>query len=125
MAEKIFPDFRYGWLPTEFQTRLPLELNFVEEAKNCEKCAEIFKDNKNIAVPKVYNDFTTSRVLTMSFEEGIPATNVREMHALGIDLKQCLDQTISVNAVGKSDKSQISIRFRGYHGMYSRQPGYM
>ena len=61
----------------------------MEEAKNCEKCAEIFKDNKNIAVPKVYTEFTTSRVLTMSFEEGIPATNVREMHALGIDLKQC------------------------------------
>ena len=68
---------------------MPLELDFVEEANNCEKCAEIFKDNKNIAVPKVYREVSSSRVLTMSFEEGIPATNVRQMHALGIDLKEC------------------------------------
>ena len=78
---KIFPDFQYGWLPEEFQTRLPQELDFVKEAKNAEKCAIIFKNNPNIAVPKVYNDLTTERVLTMSFERGIPATHVKEMHS--------------------------------------------
>lgn len=88
-AAVIFPDFRYGWLPEEFRTRLPLELDFVLEAGNAERCAEMFKDNKNIAVPKVYREWTAERVLTMSFEAGIPATNVREMHSLGIDLKKC------------------------------------
>ncbi len=29
---KIFPDFKYGWLPEEFQTRLPNELDFNKEA---------------------------------------------------------------------------------------------
>ena len=91
MAERIFPDFRYGWLPTEFQTRLPLELDFLEEASNCEKCDNLFKDNRNVAVPKVYREVSSSRVLTMSFEEGIPATNVKEMHARGIDLKRCAE----------------------------------
>ena len=42
-----------------------------------------------MAVPSVYREFTTERVLTMSFEKGIPATNVKEMHAQGIDLKKC------------------------------------
>ena len=79
-AMKIFPDFKYGWLPEEFQTRLPLELDFQLEADNTERCAEMFKNNKNIAVPKVYREWTTERVLTMSFEAGIPATHVREMH---------------------------------------------
>ena len=60
----------------------------MKEAKNAEKCALIFKNNPNIAVPKVYNNLTTERVLTMSFERGIPATNVKEMHALGMDLKK-------------------------------------
>ena len=84
----IFPDFKYGWLPEEFQTRLPNELDFEKEATNCERCSEIFKGNPNVAVPKVYRKHTTERVLTMSFERGISATNVKEMHEAGIDLKK-------------------------------------
>lgn len=77
----IFPEFKYGWLAEEFQTRLPGELDFKREADNCERCAELFKGNPNVAVPKVYRDFTTERVLTMSFEKGISATNVTQMHS--------------------------------------------
>lgn len=42
-----------------------------------------------MAVPTVYREFTTPRVLTMSFEKGIPATSVQKMHEQGIDLKKC------------------------------------
>ena len=84
----LFPDFKYGWLPEEFQTRLPQELDFKKEASNCERCGKIFERNENVAVPQVYRKYTTERVLTMSFETGLPATNVREMHAKGIDLKK-------------------------------------
>jgi aarF domain-containing kinase len=41
-----------------------------------------------VYVPKVYHDLTRERVLTMSFEEGIPVSHVKEMHAQGIDLKR-------------------------------------
>lgn len=75
-AMKIFPDFKYGWLPEEFQVRLPNELDFKKEAKNAMRCKEIFAGNPNVAVPTVNLDFTTERVLTMSFEKGISATNV-------------------------------------------------
>ena len=78
---KLFPDYKYGWLPEEFRVRLPNELNFSKEASNAERCAQIFINNKNVAVPKIYRDFTTERVLTMSFEKGIPVTNIREMQA--------------------------------------------
>lgn len=67
---------------------MPLELDFTEEAKNCENCDKIFKGNKNIAVPKIHHEFTAPRVLTMSFEEGIPLTKVTEMSEKGIDLKK-------------------------------------
>ena len=78
----VFPDFRYGWLPHEFKTRLPKELNFVSEADNAEKCRQIFKEKgeKRVVVPKVYKEYTKEKVLTMSFEEGIPVSHVREMH---------------------------------------------
>jgi predicted unusual protein kinase regulating ubiquinone biosynthesis (AarF/ABC1/UbiB family) len=32
VAAVIFPDFKYGWLAEEFQTRLPMELDFAKEA---------------------------------------------------------------------------------------------
>ena len=85
----IFPGYKYGWLPDEFRTRLPNEIDFVKEADNCEKCAEIFKGNPNVAVPKVYRDYTTFRVLTMSFEEGTSVSRIQKLHDQGIDLKKC------------------------------------
>lgn len=89
IAGIIFPDFRYGWLPHEFKTRLPQELDFNKEANNAEKCKAIFKErDPRVYVPTVYREYTRERVLTMSFEEGIPVSHVREMHAQGIDLKK-------------------------------------
>lgn len=84
----VFPDFRYGWLPHEFKTRLPQELDFRREASNAEKCKEMFKHDKRVYVPTVYKDLTTERVLTMTFENGIPVSHVKEMHSQGIDLKK-------------------------------------
>jgi aarF domain-containing kinase len=90
LAGMVFPDFRYGWLPHEFKTRLPQELDFVKEASNADKCRQLFAEKKDtrVYIPKVYHDFTRERVLTMSFEEGIPVSHVREMHEQGINLKK-------------------------------------
>lgn len=81
IAGMVFPDFRYGWLPHEFKTRLPQELDFRKEAANAEKCKEMFKHDKRVYVPTVNKDLTTERVLTMTFEKGIPVSHVKEMHA--------------------------------------------
>lgn len=49
----------------------------------------MFKDHDpRVYVPKIYRDYTKERVLTMSFEEGIPVSQVKEMHAQGINLKK-------------------------------------
>jgi len=42
---RMFPEFKYQWLPEEMQLRMPQELDFTMEADNAEKCDEIFKDN--------------------------------------------------------------------------------
>ena len=41
----------------------------------------MFKHDKRVYVPTVYKDLTTERVLTMTFENGIPVSHVKEMHA--------------------------------------------
>ena len=64
-------------------------MDFNKEASNAEKCKAIFKDkDPRVYVPTVYREFTRERVLTMSFEEGIPVSHVKEMHAAGIDLRK-------------------------------------
>ena len=73
---------------------MPAELDFEREAANTKRCREMFKDNMRVAVPKVYDKYTYSRVLTMSFETGLPLTKVKEMHQSGIDLRS-LAQLIS------------------------------
>ena len=77
----LFPDYKYGWLAEETRVKLPLELDFRKEAQNAIRCKKIFEKNPNVAVPSVYLSLTSERVLTMSFERGIPATSVKEMHA--------------------------------------------
>lgn len=67
---------------------MPLEIDFEKEASNCERCAEIFADNPHVAVPKVYRDYTSTRVLTMSFEQGISVAKITELQAAGIDLRR-------------------------------------
>jgi aarF domain-containing kinase len=88
IGQRFFPEFKYKWLPEEMAERMPLELDFTLEAKNAENCKEIFKNNPNIAVPSIYHQFTRQRVLTMSYEQGIPLTRVQEMHEKGVDLKR-------------------------------------
>ena len=62
----------------------------MKEANNAEKCRKLFqeKGDTRVYIPKVYQEFTRERVLTMSFEEGIPVSHVKEMHDKGINLKK-------------------------------------
>ena len=78
-AARLFPDFRYQWLASEFKVRLPRELDFQIEATNADRCRQIFKGNKQVKVPDVYHEFTRPRVLVMSCEEGVPVTHVKQM----------------------------------------------
>jgi aarF domain-containing kinase len=38
----LFPEFQFIWLAEETKKNLPLELDFVHEAKNCERVAKMF-----------------------------------------------------------------------------------
>ena len=62
----------------------PIELDFVQEANNCERMKEIFKDESRINVPKIYRKYSTSRLLTMSFEEGNFITDFEAIKKLNL-----------------------------------------
>ena len=58
------------WLADEIRFNLPRELDFTQEAANCEACGAAFASRPDVRVPQIFHSLTTSRVLTMSFEEG-------------------------------------------------------
>ncbi|HKV54733.1 MAG TPA: AarF/ABC1/UbiB kinase family protein, partial [Candidatus Binataceae bacterium] len=73
-----------AWLESEFDFRMiagellkyiPMELDFLNEARNCETLARNFARRADVVIPHVFHDLTTRRVLTMELIEGIKVTD--------------------------------------------------
>ncbi len=54
----------------EISERLAEELEYTQEAQNLKEYGGIFKDSQDVRVPKVYEDLSTDRLLTMEWLEG-------------------------------------------------------
>jgi predicted unusual protein kinase regulating ubiquinone biosynthesis (AarF/ABC1/UbiB family) len=48
----------------------------------------MFKDNPNVYIPKVHHKFTHPRILTMSFEEGINVSHLKELKEKNINFRE-------------------------------------
>lgn len=68
-----FEGFNYNWLVVQMKENLPKELNFQNEMENLLKCTQQLDNlikSGDVVIPKCYKDFSSKRVLSMSFEEG-------------------------------------------------------
>lgn len=97
LAERIFPDFTYGWLADEIAPHLPKELDFINEGHNAERAAEYLKlSGLDCIVPKIHWKHTTSRVLVMEFEEGFKATDLKAIQKAGLKKQEVAHLVSSV-----------------------------
>ena len=71
----------------EFARTLEKEIDYQIEATNMERIARQFLDVAFVYIPKVYRDFTTSRVLTAEFVEGLKISDLDRLEAAGLDRK--------------------------------------
>ena len=69
----------------ELGKRVFEEMDYINEASNAEKFRDMHQKNLKIAVPKIYNDLTSRRVLTMEWIEGTKLTNLEKVKDLGIN----------------------------------------
>lgn len=88
VGQRVFSDFNYGWLVKDMKRNLPQEVNFLIEAANCKKMGNLLRREPRIKVPKVYDELSTRKILTMSFEEGFAITQKQRMADEGIDLNK-------------------------------------
>jgi predicted unusual protein kinase regulating ubiquinone biosynthesis (AarF/ABC1/UbiB family) len=75
-------------LVDELGRQVPLELDFVNEGRNAEAAAELFRARGDVVVPAVHWEWTTRRVLVMEFVEGIKITDLEGLRRAGVDPSQ-------------------------------------
>ncbi|XP_038827572.1 uncharacterized aarF domain-containing protein kinase 5-like isoform X3 [Salvelinus namaycush] len=90
----MHPSFGFRWVLKDLKGTLAQELDFENEARNSERCAEELKHFKFVIVPKVYWDQTSKRVLTAEFCEGCKINNVEEIKRQGLSLRDTADKLI-------------------------------
>lgn len=81
-AEKYLPQlrpFKPKKIVEEFQKYTEKELDYLAEAKNIEVFHEKYKYSPIIKIPKVYNEYTTSRVIVMEFIDGRKISEVHDL----------------------------------------------
>lgn len=74
----------FGPIIEEISANTPLELDFINEGHNAELIARNFEDRLDIVVPRIYWEYTTRRVLTMEYMEGVKVTDVPMLHRIGV-----------------------------------------
>jgi len=82
----------------EFSAMLRAELDYVREARNAERFRQMFCGNPHIYIPRVYWEYTDTRILTTERIVGIKLNDTAGLRAAGVDLprlaRACLDITL-------------------------------
>lgn len=95
LFEKAIPKVKFASLSEivdEIRTRMVREVDFIEEAQNLEDFVNYLDatQNKYAMAPKVYHQYSTTRVLTMQRLYGVPLTDLDVVKQYAQDPSQVL-----------------------------------
>ncbi|XP_026801846.3 uncharacterized aarF domain-containing protein kinase 5 [Pangasianodon hypophthalmus] len=94
IVKLMHPSFGFRWVLKDLKGTLAQELDFENEGRNSERCAQELKHFKFVVIPKVFWDLTSKRVLTAEFCEGCKINNIEEIRRQGLSLKDTADKFI-------------------------------
>jgi ubiquinone biosynthesis protein len=80
--------FRPVKIVEEFAKTLEREINYTFEAANMERMASQFLSDRAVYIPKVYREFTTARVLTAEFIDGIKISAINLLDEAGLNRRK-------------------------------------
>jgi aarF domain-containing kinase len=83
--EKAFPAYGYMWLFPEFRASVRNELNFLQEARNGQRVAAMFRDDAEVYVPRVHAELCSPRVLVMEFVRGHKPSDLAALRDMGVN----------------------------------------
>lgn len=79
-----------------FERSMLKELDYENEARNLERFKKTYLDYKNFYIPKVYKQFTTSKVLVMEFVSGCKISDVRQLRAWGLSPEKVAENGLNI-----------------------------
>ncbi|HEY9724698.1 MAG TPA: AarF/UbiB family protein, partial [Oscillatoriaceae cyanobacterium] len=81
----------------EFSRKLHEEVDYRREADNADHFAANFGEFPGVAVPRMYREFSSRRILTMEFMHGTKVTNRDVLEEMGVDALKLVTRMIQVN----------------------------
>ncbi|OZB93428.1 AarF/ABC1/UbiB kinase family protein [Paenibacillus sp. XY044] len=97
MAEKRWvwvKQYQIARLVEEFASSMRAELDYTQEGRNAEKIALQFQNDETVFIPRIYWQYTSSRVMTMEYIRGISLSHQEELVAKGYDLKEIAEKLV-------------------------------
>jgi len=79
------PELDFHVLIAEVERYVPLELDFVHEARSATRMRESLAGRADVVVPRIVPELSTRRVLVMEYVDGVRITDVDAIRALGVD----------------------------------------
>ncbi|MEL6501728.1 MAG: AarF/ABC1/UbiB kinase family protein [Cyanobacteria bacterium J06623_1] len=79
----------------EFFELLYLEIDYIHEGKNADRFRQNFQNYQRVAVPQVYWQYTTSKILTLEYLPGIKIDNRPALEASQIDTQEVIQLGIT------------------------------
>lgn len=88
MIAFIHKNYNFGWIIRDLKKSLQMELDFVNEAANAERCAKDLEKFRYIHIPKIYYELSEKRVLTAEFiDKACKISDMQSLKKMKVNLK--------------------------------------
>lgn len=77
--------YDFEGMVSELRKVMEREINFVSEGENLDRFRDNLSRNHDVTAPKVIWIYTTRKVLTMDFVEGVKINNIKALNEMGAD----------------------------------------
>ena len=78
----------------EFERTVYEEIDYITEAANCQRFHEMFKHDPTIYIPRVYEEYSSRRLLVLEWIDGIKINDYARLQAQGIDRLEIANRTV-------------------------------
>lgn len=89
-------DYELRPLMEEFAASLRDELDYVREGQNATRMRLAFGEDRRVWIPRVYDELTTARVLTMERVGGIKFTDAARLDRLGVSRRDLAETAVKL-----------------------------
>ncbi len=93
---RIEPNFDFRIIIDEVEKYVPRELDFRNEAANADRMRQALAARRDVVVPAIVHELSTTRLLVMSYEPGVRLTDIPALTQLGIDPKDLAHRLVEI-----------------------------